>query len=157
MLGLTTAVAVHLVAVSAMLPAAHIAVANRSQPSDADAAVTVVQLVHLRLPQPQAPAAPQPQDAPKSKPASLPEAPAPFDVAQADPQAPGPAPPSRPEDDDPLYRVPFRDAVGLADARLRAGLGCAHVDMDQLPRSVLDLCAAAAGVPGPRRRRGPYG
>jgi hypothetical protein len=60
-------------------------------------------------------------------------------------------------DNEALYRVPFRDAVAQADARLRAGLGCAHVDMDQLPKSVLDLCAAAAGVRGFRRPRGPLG
>jgi hypothetical protein len=156
MLGLTAAVAVHGLAALAVLPVARSSVPNRSQPDDADAPVTVVELVHLRpLAQSAPAAAAQPQDSPRSKPASLPETPAPFDVAQADPEAPGPAPPSRPEDDDPLYRVPFRDAVAQADARLRAGLGCAHVDMDQLPQSVLDLCAAAAGVRGPRRPRGP--
>ena len=158
MLGLTAAVAVHGLAVLALLPVARIAVPSRSQPSDADMSVTLVQLVHLKPPaQPARAAAPQPQDSPKPKPASLPQEPAPFDVAQADPESPGPAPPSRPEDDDPLYRVPFRDAEAQADARLRAGLGCAHVDMEQLPKSVLDLCAAAAGVRESRRHRGPLG
>jgi hypothetical protein len=47
-------------------------------------------------------------------------------------------------DDDPLFRVPFRDAVAQANAELRAGLGCAHVDLPKLPRAVLDLCAAAS-------------
>ena len=144
-LGLTAAVAVHLLAGAAILPVARWRAPDRSQPSDAAAPLTIVQLVHLRPPaqevraQPQ----PQPQDSPRSKPVSLPEDPAPFEFALSDPQAPGPSAPSRPEDDDPLYRVPFRDAVAQADARLRAGLGCAHVDLDQLPKTVLDLCAAA--------------
>jgi hypothetical protein len=47
------------------------------------------------------------------------------------------------EDDDPLFRVPFRDAVAQASAGLRGGLGCAHVDLTELPRPVLDLCAGA--------------
>jgi hypothetical protein len=87
---------------------------------------------------------------------SLPDKPAPFDLAQADPVAPGPSPPTRPEDDDPLYRVPFRDAVAQADSRLRAGLGCAHVDLDALPKTVFDLCAAARSRDG-ARPRGPLG
>jgi hypothetical protein len=142
-LGLTTAVAVHLLAASALLPVARWSVQDRSQPSDADAPMIIVQLV--RLSARQGPSAPQPESQPKSKSASLPEAPAPFALALSDPPSPGPAPPSRPEDDDPLYRVPFRDAVAQADARLRAGLGCAHVDLDQLPKTVFDLCAAARG------------
>jgi hypothetical protein len=144
-LGVTTAVAVHLLAVSAMAPVARWSALDRSQPSDVDAPLTIVQLVHLRPPAPEVPTAPSPPDSPKSKAASLPEPPAPFDLAQADPQAPGPSPPSRAEDDDPLYRVPFRDAVAQADARLRAGLGCAHVDLDELPKTVFDMCAAARG------------
>jgi hypothetical protein len=163
MLGLTTAVAVHLLAVAALLPVAR--VEDRPPSSDAEAPVTMVQLVHLRPPPrevpAQAPQPPQPQDAPKSKAASLPDAPATFEVALADPESPGPSPPARPEDDDPLYRVPFRDAVAQADARLRAGLGCAHVDLDQLPKTTLELCQAAAGLrpaasPG-RPKRGPLG
>lgn len=157
-LGLTAAVAVHALAGAALLPVARWSIPDRSQPFDADAQMVIVQLVRLR-PQVQAqaaPAAPQPQDAPRSKPVSLPEKPARFDLALADPVSPGPAAPTRPEDDDPLYRVPFRDAVAQADARLRAGLGCAHVDLDQLPKSVLDLCAAARSRDA-GRVRGPLG
>jgi hypothetical protein len=146
MLGLTTAVAVHALALAAMAPVARSSLQDRARPSDADAPVTVIQLVHLRPPAQEAPAAPQPQDSPRSKPASLPDAPESFEVAVADPEASGPPAPARAEDDDPLYRVPFRDAAGQASARLRAGLACAHVDLDQLPEAVLDLCQAAAGL-----------
>lgn len=48
-----------------------------------------------------------------------------------------------PLDIDPLFRVPFRDAVAQAEAALRAGLSCAHVDLQQLPQTLIDLCAAA--------------
>ena len=140
-LGLTAAALVHLFAGLAVLPAVRLEVQDRSSPSDASAPVTIVQLI--RLAPREGRAAPQPQDEPRSKPVSLPEEPAPFDLALADPEAPGPDGPTRPEDDDPLYQVPFRDAVGQADARLRAGLSCAHVDLDQLPKTVFDLCAAA--------------
>jgi hypothetical protein len=155
MLGLTAAMAVHLLAVLALLPVVRPNIPDRARPSDAYAPLTIVQLIHLRpqplrAPQPQA----TPESAPRSQPISLPEEPAPFDVTLADPEAPGAAVPSRPVDDDPLYRVPFRDAVAHADARLRAGLGCAHVDLSQLPQTVLDLCAAAERLNEPDPPRG---
>jgi hypothetical protein len=151
------AVAVHALAAAALLPVARWSIPDRSAPPDSAAPLVIVQLVHLRPPAParEAPAPPQPQDSSRSKPVSLPEEDARFDVALSDPVSPGLAAPTRPEDDDPLYRVPFRDAVAQAGARLRAGLGCAHVDLDQLPKAVLDLCAAAR--PLDARRRGPLG
>lgn len=145
LLGLAAALAVHLLAGLAMTPAVRLSLQNRSHPSDALAPVTVVQLVRLRPPEPRARPQPEPERAARPKTMSLPEEAAPFQTALSDPEAPGPAPPSRPADDDPIYRVPFRDAVAQADARLRAGLGCAHVDLQQLPKTVFDLCAAAAG------------
>jgi hypothetical protein len=159
MFGLTTAIGVHLLAVSAMLPVVRPSLQNRAHPSDADAPVTVVQLIRLR-PQ-EAPVAPQPESAPKAKSISLPEPDAPFETARSEPDAPGPAAPTRPEDNEALYRVPFRDAVAQADARLRAGLGCAHVDLQQLPKTVFDLCSAMARYDDPARPRrpksGPFG
>jgi hypothetical protein len=158
-LGLATAVAVHLLAALSLLPAARLTAPDRSHPSDADAPVTVVQLVRLR-PQP-APTAPQPESAPKAKSMSLPEKDAPFQVAQSEPDALGSSAPARPQDNEALYRVPFRDAVAQADARLRAGLGCAHVDLQALPKSVFDLCSAMVRFDDPdhphRPKRGPLG
>jgi hypothetical protein len=152
-LGLATAVAVHLLAVLSLLPVARLSAQDRSHPSDADAPVTVVQLVRL-MPR-EAPISPQPEAAPKAKSVSLPETDAPFKAAPSEPEAPGPAPPARPVDNEALYRVPFRDAVGQADARLRAGLGCAHVDLEALPKSVFDLCSAMARFDDPARPRRP--
>lgn len=155
MLGLTTALAVHLLAALSLLPVVRPSLQDRAHPSDADAPVTVVQLVRLRPRE--APVTPQPEAAPKARSMSLPEADAPFETALSEPDAPGPAAPARPEDDDALYRVPFRDAVAQADARLRAGLGCAHVDLQQLPKSVLDLCAAIARFRDTGQLPGPLG
>jgi hypothetical protein len=156
------AVAFHLTAGLALLPVARLSVPGRATPSDASAPLTIVQLVRLRPQQPRP--APQPQaappSAPRSKAISLPEDPAPFDVALSDPEAPGLSAPSRPLDDDPLYRAPFRDAVAQADARLRVGLGCAHVDLSQLPRATLDLCEAARSRDAGQvrwRKEGPLG
>lgn len=161
-LGFVTAVAVHLLAGLALLPAARLSFQDRAHPSDAFAPVTVVELIRLRPPE--APAAPLPPaalpTAPRTKPMSLPEEPAPYDIALSDPEAPGLATPTRPVDDDPLYRVPFRNAVAQAGARLRAGLGCAHVDLQQLPKTMLELCEAARSRdfdPGRGQRGGPLG
>jgi len=88
-------------------------------------------------------AAPSP-DRPSSRTASV------VEPAGAPPSPPAMTPPagppslSAPTDDDPLIRAPFRDAVAQASAELRAGLGCAHVDLLQLPKTLLDLCAAAS-------------
>jgi hypothetical protein len=157
--GLATATAVHLLAVLSLLPVARLSMPDRSHPSDADAPVTVVQLVRFR-PQP-APLAPQPEAAPRAKSMSLPEKDAPFQVAASEPDAPGSSAPTRPQDNEALYRVPFRDAVAQADARLRAGLGCAHVDLEALPKSVFDLCSAMVRFDDPdhphRPKRGPLG
>ena len=149
-LGLTAAIAAHLLAVVALLPVVRMDIPDRADPSD-PAPLVIVQLVRLRPPV-EAPATPKPapDSAPRSKSVSLPEDPAPFNLALSDPPAPGSSAPNRPEDDEPLYRVPFRDAVGQADARLRAGLSCAHVDMLQLPKTVFDLCSAMARPPKAR-------
>jgi hypothetical protein len=152
-LGLATAVAVHLLAVLSLLPVARLSAQGRSHPSDADAPLTVVQLVRLRPRE--APIAPQPETAPKVKSIFLPEQDAPFQTAQSEPDAPGPAAPTRPVDNEALYRVPFRDAVAQADARLRAGLGCAHVDLEALPKSVFDLCSAMVRFDDPTHPRRP--
>jgi hypothetical protein len=157
MLGLTAAVAVHLLAGLALLPVARLSVQGRSHPADDTAPVTVVQLIRLRPQTARSQPQPQPPREPRPKTLSLPEEAAPFETALADPEAPGPSAPSRPENDDPIYRVPFRDAVAQADARLRAGLGCAHVDLEQLPKTVFDLCAAAARLRNDGRPRGPLG
>lgn len=151
-LGLAGATAVHLLAVLALLPAIPQDVPDRSDPSDASAPLVIVQLVHLRPQENRAasPPQPQPESAPRPKSVSLPEDPAPFDLALSDPEAPGPSAPTRPEDNEALYRVPFRDAVAQADARLRAGLGCAHVDLQQLPKTVFDLCSAMTRPPKAR-------
>jgi hypothetical protein len=156
--GLTTAVAVHLLAAAAILPVARQNAQDHAHPSESSNPVVIVQLVHLRRLSDSAPSPSksQPRDAPKPLPVSLDDKPAEFEVAALEPESQAPSPPSRLEDDDPLYRVPFRDAVAQADARLRVGLGCEHVDLQQLPKPTLDLCEAArqrdAGRP-----RGPYG
>jgi hypothetical protein len=159
MLGLTTAVSVHLLAVVAMLPVVRLSAQDQAHPSDSGEPVTVVQLVRLR---PQAaPVSAPAEAAPKAKSISLPEPDAPFETARSEPEATGSSAPTRPEDNEALYRVPFRDAVAQADARLRAGLGCAHVDLQQLPKSVFDLCSAMARFDDPahprRPKSGPFG
>jgi len=160
-LGLTTAAAVHLLAALSLLPVARLSRPDRSHPSDADAPVIVVQLVRLRPPEAPASPAPQPDAAPKAKSISLPEPDARFEASPSEPEAPAPAAPTRPQDNEALYRVPFRDAVAQADARLRAGLGCAHVDLEALPKSVFDLCSAMVRFDDPdhphRPARGPLG
>ena len=148
--GLTTAVAAHLLAVLALSPAARSSIPDRANPSGDPAPLVIVQLVHLRSPEAPATPKPEPDSAPRSKSVSLPEDPAPFNLALSDPPSPGSSAPDRPEDDEPLYRVPFRSAVGQADARLRAGLNCAHVDLRQLPQTVFDLCSTMARPPKAR-------
>ena len=155
MLGLITAVAVHLLCGFALLPVVRLDLQDRARPSDDSAPLIIVQLVHLRPQESHAAPKPQPESAPRPKTVSLPDDPAPFDLALSDPPVPGPSAPMRPEDDEALYRVPFRDAVAQADARLRAGLGCAHVDLQQLPQSVFDLCAAMLRSRDDEQPRGP--
>ncbi|MGZ3345678.1 MAG: hypothetical protein ACXU82_13655, partial [Caulobacteraceae bacterium] len=66
MLGLTAAIAAHLLAGLALLPVARMNVADRAHPPNAAEPVTVVQLIRLE-PRRRAPVAPQPPSAPKSK------------------------------------------------------------------------------------------
>jgi hypothetical protein len=158
MLGLTTAVAVHLAAAAAILPVARLNMLDRSPLSQSSNPVVIVQLVHLRqlADSAQSTTSSQPRDAPQPKPVSQDQKPTAVEVAALESEAAPPSPPSHIEDDDPLYRVPFVDAVAQADARLRVGLGCEHVDLQQLPKAVLDLCQAARQH-DPGRPRGPYG
>jgi hypothetical protein len=154
-LGLTAAVAVHLLAAAAILPVARMTIADAPYAVGGEAPLIIVGLVHLRPEQ--GAGRPQPESAPKSKSTSLPDKPSPVDLALNDPQPAGPVTTAPPEDDEPLYRAPFRDAVGQAVARLRAGLDCAHVALDELPQPELDLCLAAARSRGARPPRGPLG
>lgn len=148
-IGLLAGIAVHLLAGLVLLPVAPLNLRDRAHRSEGSDPIVLIQLVHLRqlADSAQSQSQSQPRDAPKPKPASLTDKPTQFEVASSEPEPepepPTPTPPSHLVDDDPLYRVPFRDAVGQADARLRAGLDCEHVDLQQLPKITLDQCAAA--------------
>jgi hypothetical protein len=113
MLGLTTAVAVHLGAAAAILPVARMNLLERSPLSQSANPVVIVQLVHLRqlADSAQSTSASQPRDAPQPKPVSQDQKPTAVEVAALESEAAPPSPPSHIEDDDPLYRVPFVDAV----------------------------------------------
>jgi hypothetical protein len=143
-LGLAVSAAVHAVAFLVLTPVVLRGVRTRAPRPDAP----VMQVQLLRLPNGLARQAPQPADQPSPLAPSAPQTPAdpPVEAQQAPP--PDEAEPSvvaqnAPLDIDPLFRVPFRDAIAQADAALRAGLSCAHVDLQQLPQTLLDLCAAA--------------
>ena len=145
-IGLSAGATIHVLAGLVLLPVAWQDVRARPHASGAADPVVLIQLVHLRRLADSASAASQsqPRDAPQPKPVSLPQqAPTRFEVADVEQGQPEPSAPTPVEDDDPLYRVPFVDAVAQADARLRVGLGCEHVDLQQLPKATLDLCAAA--------------
>jgi hypothetical protein len=107
-----------------------------------DAAMPVMTVQLVRAPDRRGSAAAPSPDRPSPRTAPVLEAAAASPPEQAPPAGPPPSPP--PTDDDSLFQVPFRDAVAQARAELRAGLGCAHVDLLELPRSVLDLCVDAA-------------
>jgi hypothetical protein len=154
-LGVTTSVGVHLLAAAAILPVARMILPDTTQEFGGEAPLIIVGLVHLTPAQ--GVGRPQPQSAPKSKSPSLPDKPSPVDFALNNLQPSGPAEATPTEDDEPLYRAPFRDALGQADARLRAGLDCAHVALDELPKPELDLCLAAARSKGANQPRGPFG
>jgi hypothetical protein len=81
-----------------------------------------------------APGSPQPPPPP----------PPPLPTPETDDPAPlGVVAQTSPIDIDPLFRVPFRDATGQAEAALRAGLGCAHVAIDELSPTLAQRCAEA--------------
>jgi len=108
----------------------------------------VMQVRLIRLRSGLARQAPQPADQPSPLAPSAPHTPAEPVLETQEAPPPDEAEPSvvaqnAPLDVDPLFRVPFRDAIAQADAALRAGLSCAHVDLQQLPPTLLDLCAAA--------------
>jgi hypothetical protein len=145
-LALTVSAAFHLLAFAVLTPvvAPHV----RTRLASYEPPAIQVQLIRLRdglgrtsPPAPDelsalalsAPGAPQPPPPPVPPPEDEDESADPSVVAQ-----------NSPLDIEPLFRVPFRDAAGQAEAALRAGLSCAHVDLQQLPRSLLDRCAAAA-------------
>jgi hypothetical protein len=138
-LGVAVAIAVHLVAWLALDPWFRADPASLG-PADTATPAVNVELVHAThravvatVPSPLQPPSPT---APASE-----AAPARF----APPSAAGPPSAGAQSDDDPLFRVPFRDAAGEASAELRAGLRCAHVDLPKLPWAVLSRCAAASG------------
>jgi hypothetical protein len=144
-LALTASLVVHAFAFAVLTPVVmpHV----RTRLYRPDEAAMQVQVIRLRdglgrsTPQPPAPVsplppatpgAPRPSDPPPEE-SPLPDNPAEIGVVAQD----------QPLDIDPLFRVPFRDAIAQAEAALRAGLNCAHVDLQQLPPDLLDRCAAA--------------
>ena len=143
--GLAASAAVHVAAFLVLTPVVLMDVRTRVPAPDAP--VMQVELVRVRnglarqaplpvdQPSPLAPSTPQPpQQAPE---------PAPQDTPPPEEAEPSVVAQNAPLDIDPLFRVPFRDAIAQADAALRAGLSCAHVDLSQLPQALLDQCAAA--------------
>jgi hypothetical protein len=56
------------------------------------------------------------------------------------------APQGAPGDPESVYRTPFSDATGQADASLRAGLGCAHVNLGELVGPLHARCEAESRV-----------
>lgn len=145
-LALTASFAVHALAFLVLTPV--VALHVRTRLAAADEPVIQVQIVRLRdglgrtAPHapPQlsalAPAAPgTPQPPPPPPPVPTPEV--------DDPAPPGVIAQTSPLDIDPLFRVPFRDAAGQAEAALRAGLGCAHVALQELPPMLVQRCAEA--------------
>jgi hypothetical protein len=140
LVGVAASAAAHLLVLAALMPVAGLRTPPGAGPHDPAAPLVIVQLVRPRILADRA--APQPSSLVRPKTVSLPE---PEPAQGAEPSDPGPAGPTSNQaalDTDPIYRVPFRDAVAQADARLRAGLDCAHVDMKQLPQAVLGLCDA---------------
>jgi hypothetical protein len=131
--------AVHLAASIVLGPTLE---AQQARGEPADAPTTIVQLVELPNLRPPAPTPPPPAraPAPTTATANLASAPGP-------PSVPASAAAGAASGDDGLYRVVFHDAVGQADAGMRAGLGCAHVDLHKLPGTVLALCDVASRRP----------
>ena len=137
-LALAASAAVHLAALIVLAPTFD---AQQARGEIADAPTTTLQLIELPNLRPPAPApSPARAPAPTTPTANVASAPGPPS-AQASPAA-GAA-----SGDDGLYRVVFHDAVGQADAGMRAGLGCAHVDLHKLPGTVLALCDVASRRP----------
>lgn len=144
-LALTASAAVHALAFAVLTPV--VAFHARTRLATPDAPAMQVEIIRLPdglgritppAPEPAAaltPSAPgSPQSSPPPEEASpLPDNPAQVGVVAQDSLV----------DIDPLFRAPFVSAAGQAEAALRAGLGCAHVDLQQLPRNLADRCAAA--------------
>lgn len=145
-LAVTASFAVHALAFLVLTPvvAPHV----RTRLATADQPAIQVQIIRLRdglgrtgpkAPDklsalaPAAPGTPQPPPPPPTLP--TPEV--------DDPAPPGVVAQTSPLDIDPLFRVPFRDAAGQAEAALRAGLGCAHVAVEELPPFLVRRCAEA--------------
>lgn len=143
-LAVSASFAVHLLAFLVLTPV--VAFHVRTRLDAPDPSVVQVQLIRERdglgrttpkAPEelvalaPSAPGAPQPPPAPPAPPPSPEDDDAPLGVIAQSP----------PLDIDPLFRAPFRTAAGQAEAALRAGLGCAHVDLQQLPQDLVERCA----------------
>lgn len=142
--GLAASAVVHAIAFLVLTPVVipHV----RTRLATADEPAIQVRIIRLRDGFGRA-TAPPPADQPSQLQASSPgtpqppRPPTPPDPAQDDESAePSVVAQNAPLDIDPLWRAPFRDAVGQAEASLRAGLGCAHVDLQQLPQDLLDRC-----------------
>jgi hypothetical protein len=138
-LALAASAAVHLAALIVLAPTFD---AQQARGETDDAPATIVQLIELPNLRPAAPTPPSPARAP------APTTPT-VNVASAPgpPLVPASAAAGAASGDDGLYRVVFHDAVGQADAGMRAGLGCAHVDLHKLPGTVLELCDVASRRP----------
>ncbi len=140
--GVAASVAAHLLALAVLAPVVGLKARPKVEAAEASAPLMIVELVRPRMAVAEAASQPTPPGPPKR--VSLPDPePEPAAPPPPDPEPPGPTVAEAALDIDPIYRVPFRDAVAQADARLRAGLDCAHVDMNQLPQVVLELCGAA--------------
>jgi hypothetical protein len=145
-MGLAASAAVHVAAFLVLTPVVFPHV--RTRLATADDAVIQVQLIRLRDGLGRS-TSPPPADQPSELQASTPGTPQPprRPVPPEPPREDDTAEPSvvaqnAPLDLDPLWRVPFRDAAGQAEAALRAGLGCAHVDLEQLSQTLIDRCQA---------------
>jgi hypothetical protein len=130
--------AVHLAALIVLGPTLE---TQQARGEPADAPTTIVQLIELPNLRPPAPT-PSPARAPSPTMPTVNVVSAPGPPSAQASAAAGAA-----SGDDGLYRVVFHDAVGQADAGMRAGLGCAHVDLHKLPGTVLELCDAASRRP----------
>ncbi len=132
--------AVHLAALIVLAPTFD---AQQARGETDDAPATIVQLIEL----------PNLHGRPPRRPPSPARALASDDAnrdlasAPVPPLVPASAAAGAASGDDGLYRVVFHDAVGQADAGMRAGLGCAHVDLHKLPGTVLALCDVASRRP----------
>jgi hypothetical protein len=145
-LALTVSFAVHALAFVVLTPVVVPHVRTRLATADMPA----IQVRIVRLSEGLGRTAPHPADQVSALASATPGTPEPPPPPPAlpTPEVDDPAPPgvvaqTSPVDIDPLFRVPFRDAIGQAEAALRAGLGCAHVALQELPPMLAQRCAEA--------------